>query len=191
NLINSNAPPSIVSISYGQCEAVNGETANAAYNAAYQQAVAEGISVFVAAGDSGAAGCDNNTGEATHGIGVNAFASTPYNVAVGGTDFSDTFAGTNDTYWSLGNTANFGSALSYVPEIPCNDSCAGALVSSYLGYYPTYGPSSLCNDPSLGFLLMSTVAAGGGPSQCATGAPSTSGVVSGSCAGWPKPSWQT
>src|SRR5262249_59689050 len=117
NLINSNAPPSIVSISYGQCEAVNGETANAAYNAAYQQAVAEGISVFVAAGDSGAAGCDNGAAEATHGIGVNAFASTPYNVAVGGTDFSDTFAGTNLNYWNSTNTPTFGSAISYLPEI--------------------------------------------------------------------------
>jgi len=192
NLINgSSAPPSIMSISYGQCETINGEAANAAYYSTYQQAVTEGVSVFVAAGDSGAAGCDNNVPASTFGIGVNAFASTPYNVAVGGTDFSDTLAGTNDSYWSLGNSANFGSALSYIPEIPWNDSCAGELVSTFLGYSPTYGPSSFCNDPVLGFLLMTTVAGGGGPSQCATGTPSTSGVVSGSCAGWPKPSWQS
>lgn len=191
NLINSNAPPSIVSISYGQCETVNGETANAAYHAAYQQAVSEGISVFVAAGDSGAAGCDNGAAEATRGIGVNAFASTPYNVAVGGTDFSDTFSGTNLSYWNSTNTPTFGSATSYIPEIPWNDSCAGELVSAYLGYSPTYGPTSLCNDPFLGALLLSTVAGGGGPSQCAAGTPSTAGVVSGSCAGWAKPAWQT
>jgi len=190
NLINSSAPPSIVSISYGQCETVNGAAANAAYASAYQQAVAEGVSVFVAAGDSGAAGCDNGATIATHGIGVNAFASTPYNVAVGGTDFSDTFQGINLNYWNSTNTPAFGSAISYVPEIPWNDSCAGSLVSAYLGYSPTYGPTSLCNDPFLGALLESTVAGGGGPSQCATGSPSTDGVVSGSCAGWPKPSWQ-
>src|SRR6266852_2539588 len=59
NLITATtAPPSIMSISYGQCETVNGAAANASYNSAYQQAVAEGVSVFVAAGDSGAAGCD-------------------------------------------------------------------------------------------------------------------------------------
>ncbi|HEU0369017.1 MAG TPA: protease pro-enzyme activation domain-containing protein [Candidatus Acidoferrum sp.] len=191
NLINSSAPPAIVSISYGQCETVNGAAANAAYSSAYQQAVAEGVSVFVAAGDSGAAGCDNGAAVATHGIGVNAFASTPYNVAVGGTDFSDTFSGTNLNYWNSTNTPAFGSAISYVPEIPWNDSCAGLLVSAYLGYSPTYGPTSLCNDPLLGALLESTVAGGGGPSQCATGSPSTSGVVSGSCAGWLKPYWQT
>ena len=191
NLINSATPPSIVSISYGQCETVNGETGNAAYYAAYQQAAAEGVSVFVAAGDSGAAGCDNGSAEATHGIGANAFASTPFNVAVGGTDFSDTFAGTNLNYWNSTNTPAFGSAISYVPEIPWNDSCAGNLVSAYLGYSPTYGPTSLCNDPFFGSLFMMTVAGGGGPSQCATGTPSAAGVVGGSCAGWAKPSWQS
>ncbi|HYL96676.1 MAG TPA: protease pro-enzyme activation domain-containing protein [Terriglobales bacterium] len=191
NLINaSTAPPSIMSISYGQCETVNGAAANAAFNSTYRQAVAEGVSVFVAAGDSGAAGCDNSVAEATHGIGVNAFASTAYNVAVGGTDFSDTYNNTNATYWNSSNTTSFGSAISYVPEIPWNDSCAGLLFSTYEGYSPTYGSTSLCTDPSLGPFVLSTVAGGGGPSQCATGAPSTAGVVGGSCAGWPKPSWQ-
>jgi hypothetical protein len=192
NLINANTtPPSIMSISYGQCETVNGAAANAAYNSAYQQAVAEGVSVFVAAGDSGAAGCDNSVAEATHGIGVNAFASTPNNVAVGGTDFSDTYAGTNAIYWNSSNTSAFGSAISYIPETPWNDSCAGLLFSKYEGFSPTYGSTSLCNDPSLGSFVLSTVAGGGGPSQCASGTPSTAGVVSGSCAGWSKPSWQT
>src|SRR5262249_45732249 len=156
---------------------VNGEAANAAFNSAYQQAVAEGVSVFVAAGDSGATGCDNSAAEATHGIGANAFAATPNNVAVGGTDFSDTFSGTNATYWSSSNTSAFGSAMSYVPEIPWNDSCAGALLSAYLGYSPTYGFTSLCNDPLFGSFFMTTVAGGGAPSQCASGAPSTAGVV--------------
>src|ERR1700674_4040833 len=191
NLINAGSPPSIMSISYGQCETVNGAAANAAYNAAYQQAAAEGVSVFVAAGDSGAAGCDNSVAEATHGIAVNAFASTPYNVAVGGTDFSDTFSGTNANYWNSGNTSAFGSARSYIPEIPWNNSCAGALLSTYEGHSLTYGSTSLCNDPSIGALLETTVAGGGGPSGCATGTPSTSGIVSGSCQGWPKPSWQS
>ena len=196
NLINaSTPPPSIMSISYGECETVNGAAANAAYNSAYQQAAALGVSVFVAAGDSGAAGCDNSavalTGQATHGIGANAFASTPNNVAVGGTDFSDTYSNTNATYWNSSNTSAFGSAISYVPEIPWNDSCAGALVSAAFGYSPTYGSTSLCNDPIIGWLFITTVAGGGGPSQCATGVPSTDGVVGGSCAGWPKPAWQT
>src|SRR5260370_302949 len=135
NLINANtAPPSIMSISYGQCETVNGAAANAAYNSAYQQAVTEGVSVFVAAGDSGAAGCDNSVSETTHGIAGNAFASTPNNVSVGGTDFSNTYSATNTIYWNSSKTSAFGSAISYVPETPWNDSCASFLFSTYVGY---------------------------------------------------------
>ena len=191
NLINASNPPAIMSISYGECETVNGAAANAAYNSAYQQAVAEGVSVFVAAGDSGASGCDNSAASATHGIGANAFASTPYNVAVGGTDFSDTYSGTNDVYWNPANTSTFASAQSYIPEIPWNNSCAGALLSNYLGFELTYGSASLCNDSFYGPLFQTTVAGGGSPSACATGAPSVPGVVSGSCQGWPKPPWQS
>ena len=75
NLINASpSPPAIMSISYGQCETLNGAAANAAFSSAYQQAVAEGVSVFVAAGDSAASGCDNGAAAATHGIGVNAYS---------------------------------------------------------------------------------------------------------------------
>lgn len=195
NLINqASTPPAIVSVSYGECEAANGATANAVYNTTYQQAVAEGVSVYVASGDSGGATCDQNQSAATHGIGVSAFASTPYNVAVGGTDYGDTYASTNGTYWGSSNSTNFASALSYVPEIPWNDSCAGALLTSYEGY-PVYGANSLCNYAGgivaaiLG--VATTAAGGGGPSGCATGTPSTSGIVGGSCAGYAKPTWQS
>ncbi len=74
NLINSANHPNLISISYGECEALNGATSNAAFSSAYQQAVAEGISVFAAAGDEGAASCDSGATGATHGIGVSAFA---------------------------------------------------------------------------------------------------------------------
>jgi hypothetical protein len=191
NLINATSqPPAILSISYGQCEAQNGVPANAAYSSVYQQAVTEGVSVFVAAGDSGAAGCDDSASQAMHGIGVNALASTPYNVAVGGTDFSDTYSGTNSNYWKSTSTSTFASAMSYIPEIPWNDSCAGLLITNFLHYSTSYGSSGFCNS-SLGGFLHTTVAGGGGPSGCATGAPSISGVVSGTCRGWPKPSWQS
>lgn len=192
NLINGAKPPQIVSISYGECEAENGAGSNAAFSALYQQAVAEGISVFVSAGDEGAASCDANLTAATHGIGISGFASTPYNVAVGGTDFSDTFSGTNNTYWSSSNSSVYGSALSYIPETPWNDSCAGGLLVNYLGYPSPYGGNSFCATSLAsqdGFL---TVAAGsGGPSGCAAGSPFNYGIVGGTCRGYAKPSWQT
>jgi subtilase family serine protease len=191
NLLNeSSTPPAVVSISFGECEAGNGATANAAYNSTYQQAVAEGVSVYVAAGDSGAAGCDLNQTSATHGIGVSGFASTPYNVAVGGTDFGDSFAGTNSMYWNSTNSSTFESALSYVPEIPWNNSCASVLISTVEGFATTFGSNGFCNS-AIGSSFLTTASASGGPSACATGAATTSGVVSGSCQGWAKPSWQS
>jgi subtilase family serine protease len=187
NLINGSTPPPIISISYGECEALNGALANAAYNAVYQQAVLEGISVFVAAGDEGAASCDAGATQATHGIGVSGFASTPYNVAVGGTDFGDTYASTNSTHWNSTNTSFYGSAKSYIPEIPWNDSCASVLIANYLGSSTTYGSSGFCNS-SAGQGYLDVVAGSGGPSGCASGVPSTRGVVSGTCKGYSKPS---
>jgi subtilase family serine protease len=192
NLINGSSPPKIISMSYGTCEAQNGATANAAFNSAYQQGVAEGVSVFVAAGDEGAASCDAGFSAATHGIGVGAFASTPYNVAVGGTDFGDTYQGTNNTYWSSTNSSTYGSALSYIPEIPWNDSCAGSILAVYVGYSVGYGPNGFCGSIIAQQSGNVTVGAGsGGPSGCATGAPATNLIVGGSCQGYAKPAWQT
>jgi subtilase family serine protease len=192
NLVNGSNPPSIVSISYGECEAENGAASNAAISALYQQAVAEGISVFVSAGDEGAASCDAGSTTATHGIGVSAYASTPYNVAVGGTDFSDSLDGTNANYWNTTNDANYGSALSYIPEIPWNDSCAGSLLSNFLGYTTVYGTDGFCNsNTARSDKLVTVVAGSGGPSNCASGSPASFGVANGSCAGTAKPDWQT
>ncbi len=188
NLVNGSSPPAIVSMSYGECEAANGAAANAAYNSVYEEAVALGTSVFVAAGDEGAASCDAGLANATHGIGVSAFASTPYNVAVGGTDFGDTYAGTTDSYWSTINSVSYGSALSYVPEIPWNDSCASVLFASDYGNYDANG---FCNSATGEAYYLTTASGSGGPSGCATGAAATAGVVGGTCAGYAKPSWQS
>jgi subtilase family serine protease len=192
NLINSTAPPAIISMSYGECEPYNGAAANAAYKAIFQQAAAEGVSVFVSSGDEGAASCDADLSGATHGISVSGFASTPYNVAVGGTDFGDTAAHTNSSYWSTGNTASYASARSYIPEIPWNSSCASKLLATYYGFSTSYGASGLCaSSTATRYNLITTASGSGGPSGCATGTPSRSGIVSGSCAGYAKPSWQT
>jgi len=191
NLLNeSSTPPAIMSMSYGECETFNGAASNQAFSSAFQQAVSEGVSVFVSSGDEGAASCNADEDNATYGIGVSGWASTPYNVAVGGTDFGDTYAGINSTYWSGGNSQTYESALSYIPEIPWNDSCASVLISFFLiGPGQTYGSGSLCNELE----GLTTASGSGGPSGCATGSPSGSepGVVSGTCAGWAKPSWQS
>jgi hypothetical protein len=199
NLINSATPPPIISMSYGAPETDIGSSANAAINSAYQQGAAEGVSIFVSSGDQSASGDNFATGgePAVHGIRINGFSSTPYNVSVGATDFSDTYAGTNSTYWSSTNASTYRSALSYIPEIPMSSSCANVLLADYAGYKGiTYGTSGFCNTTeALDDNLVGTWGTSGGPSGCATGAPSigniTGNVVSGSCAGYAKPSWQS
>jgi subtilase family serine protease len=191
NLINAAVTPTVISMSYGHCEALLGAATNATYNSTYQQAASEGISVFVIAGDDGGGGhgCQANGAILKDGLGVNGMGSTVYNVSVGGTDFGDTYAGTNKTYWAATNSATFGSAKSYVPEIPWNGSCASQLLASFNGFSVSYGAGGFCNSAA-GAAYQTTFAGGGGPSGCATGTPSTSDVVSGTCQGWPKPSWQ-
>lgn len=202
NVLNGPATglPSVVSISYGESEAQNGAAANAAYNAAYQQAVAEGVSIFVSSGDEDAASADDGN-VSTHGIGVSGYTSTPYNVSVGGLDFGYTPDFVNPaTYWSPTNSNTYSSALSYIQEIPWNGSCAGSLLASFfgaVGLTPTSDPLDLCNNPlvtsstSVFNYFLNGFGGSGGPSGCAAGRPSTPGVVSGSCVGYPKPRFQT
>lgn len=189
NLVNQPVPPTIVSMSYGICETEDGAAGNAAWYLVDAQAAAEGMSMFVSSGDQAAAVCDRGNAGAEYGITVNGFASTPYDVAVGGTDFGDTYAGTNSTYWNSANTSVYGSAKSYIPEIPWNDSCASQLLASANHFSTTYGSSGFCNSIA-GESYLNVIGGSGGPSGCATGAPVQYPVVGGSCEGWGKPYWQ-
>jgi subtilase family serine protease len=158
-------------------------------NELYEIAVLQGVSVFVSSGDYGAAGADENSAVATHGINASGFASTPHNVAVGGTDFADTYFNDNSTYWNTANTKLFSSALSYIPEIPWDDSCASKLITTFVGFSEPYGTSGFCNS-AFGENFLLAIAGGGAPSACAFGNSRVTWVVSGSCKGWPKPLYQ-
>jgi subtilase family serine protease len=138
----------IMNVSYGECELGNGTAGNVEYYDLWQTAASEGISVFVAAGDSGSASCDDGYSWAASGLTVSGLASTPWNTAVGGTDFNwcspDTANGSADTeckaapYWSSSNLTPPGgaqgsyTALGYVPEVPWNESCANPLTLSWV-----------------------------------------------------------
>jgi len=204
NLVSAGSPPAIISMSYGECEVVNGATSNAAFSSAFQSAAASGVSVFVSAGDSGASSCapDFFTGASTWaypGIGVTGWGESAYNVSVGGTDYEDTYNAAEggasvSTYWESTNTPASGSAKSYIPEIPWNDSCASWLVTHLEGYTTTYGTTGFCNSTTATTkdAFLSTAAGSGGPSGCATGTSANPGqaLVNGTCAGYAKPSWQ-
>ncbi len=57
NLVNSATPPSIISQSYGECEAFNGAASNLAFKTAFQTGATAGVSIFTSSGDAGASGC--------------------------------------------------------------------------------------------------------------------------------------
>ena len=200
NIISAGSPPPVISMSYGLCEAINGAASNASFSSAFQTAAAAGVSVFVSSGDNGPSLCarDFEHGDtyAYPGIGVTGWGESVYNVSVGGSDFEDLYDffeyGTpQSNYWNSTNGSNYGSAKSYIPEIPWNDSCASNLVYTVLGYEVPYGPDGSC-DSSPGYEFLSTVAGSGGPSECATGEgnPDFAYVEDTSCQGYAKPSWQ-
>jgi pseudomonalisin len=123
-IVNHNLAP-VMSMSFGLCEAALGASGNSFINSLWQQAAAQGISVFVSSGDSGAAGCDSaSASRAVAGRAVNGLCSSPYSVCVGGTEFMDS---SYSLYWSASNTMTMGSALSYIPEAVWNASAVSGL----------------------------------------------------------------
>lgn len=176
----SNIAP-VISVSFEGCEMYEG-TGNQFWSSLWEQAAAQGSTVAVAAGDGGSAGCDNFDSQyyAVLGQAVNGIASTPFNVAVGGTDFyysdysadSNTLSAQLASYWNAAqsNSAAVVSLLSPVPEQPWNGSQYGLNAGNALYY--------------------TILSGGGGASNCATSGVSTGNGTS-CTAGWPKPLWQT
>ena len=191
----------VISMSYGESEQLTGAALNASFNTTFQQAVAQGIGIFVSSGDEDAASSDGGgsactglpSGEfcAKDGISISGWMSSPYDVSVGGLDFADTYLQENSTYWNANNNVFYGSAKSYIMEQPWNDSCAGELLSTFVTGSPvTYGSTGFCNT-SIGEEFLLAVGGSGGPSACATGTASVRGVTTGTCAGYAKPSYQS
>jgi subtilase family serine protease len=149
----------VISLSFGECESDLGST-NSFIETLWEQAAAQGQTAMVSSGDDGSAGCDDDNSEqfATLGQAVSGFASTPYNVAVGGTDFyySDYATGgaSISNYWTTTPTQLPAVSIQKViPEQPWNDSQYGLDI---FNQYATDQSTSIA-------------AGSGGASNCATG----------------------
>jgi len=174
----------VLNLSFGECEAALG-SANALYAGLWEQAAAQGISVTVSSGDSGSAGCDdaNTQTEAQYGLQVNGLASTPYDIAVGGTDFAALAGpdggGADFTNYvaETSDPATLRSALGPIPETPWNDAIA------------SFPPTTVAASIPYTVPYANIVAAGGGKSGCLNGVLTDSGFI---CAGsYAKPGWQS
>ncbi len=183
-IVDNNLAP-VLADSYSVCEASAGSAYNSFIKNLWQQAAAQGITVVAAAGDSGSAGCDlpGSTPSAIKGLAVNALASTPYDVAVGGTDFYLPNGGSG--YWSATNDSTTqASAMGYIPETTWNDSCVNSnngAVSPYTGETA----EQVCNNQEASTAGLLTVLGGGG------GASGCGGASGSTCPQYVKPSWQT
>jgi trimeric autotransporter adhesin len=182
----------IISMSFGLgCEVELGSN-NQFVNSLWEQAAAQGITVMVSTGDAAAAGCDNDNTQfyAVNGTGVSGLASTPYNVAVGGTDFyyssfnqgSTAVDNQLATYWNTTPTQSPAVSImnAPIPEQPWNDSQYGLNASSIF--------------TESGSEQTSIAGGAGGASSaaiCSAGFDPFNGACIGTPSGYPKPAWQT
>lgn len=158
----------VVSVSFGLCEHDLGPAGNQFFSSLWQQAAAQGMTVLVASGDSGAAGCDPATPlntvvagtGARFGLAVSGLASTPFTTSVGGTQFNEDGAGESPspgtstaTFWSAGNDASLVNALGYIPEKVWNESCITP---------PFAQPGSQCFIPGIALGGIYVLQGGGG-----------------------------
>ena len=147
-IIDSNLAP-VMTESFGGCESQVTNAEAQGISAMAEQAAAQGITYILSSGDSGAEGCDdaNSVGLAQGPVSVSVLASTPFTVAVGGTQFNEN--GHNNTYWNMTNNSSLGSAKSYIPENVWNQSCTSAQCSAQANIFAGGGgASALFSKPS-------------------------------------------
>lgn len=157
---------SVLSVSFGQCEMYLGTAGNQFWASLWEQAAAQGQTVFVASGDTGSE-CTLEKENTVSGL-----ASTPWNVAVGGTDFyyADYATGgaSATTLWNQTNDANLGSLIAPLPEQVWDDPYGFDIISNGYQRGEDYG-------------------GGGGASNCTTQNASTFACTG----GYAKPNWQS
>lgn len=131
NLVEGGTTATIFSISYGGDEVADGYSFIQNWTNLLEEGAAQGIAIFVSTGDQGVS-TDRGSID-SQGLFVNGLADSAYNVAVGGTDFYDTAQNENSEYWRASNKKYGNSALSYVPEIPWDNSCASSILWRFNG----------------------------------------------------------
>ncbi len=200
-IVDHNLAP-IVEFGYSGCEKGLGSSNNAMINSYWQQGAAQGMTILVAAGSQGSAGCNSGAlgTPDSYGLQVNGIASSPFVTAVGGTDFGWQWgSGAFSEHWNSTSTAQYESAKGYMPEVPWNVTCTNALLQQnqdFLLYdlnnpfapFPT--TEDVCNanenNPQY-FTLLTSAGGGGGYSHCTT---LDSGGNCQAGSGYAKPGWQ-
>jgi len=130
----------IISVSYATCEP---ELGTFTLEPIFQQAAAQGQTIFAASGDQGSTSCSDPISttiplSTQQALAVNYPASSPYVTGVGGTEVSQTNAAyytQGQGYWTAQNTSAdvTTSALKYIPEVAWNDDASSGQASAANG----------------------------------------------------------
>jgi subtilase family serine protease len=99
NAIISGNAEKVISVSWGVCEAQEGPLAGAE-NALFQEAAAQGQSVFASAGDAGSSDCTDANGNPMPGAAVDDPASQPFVTGVGGTSLTSLGPPPGQSVWN-------------------------------------------------------------------------------------------
>ncbi|MEW6735106.1 MAG: S53 family peptidase [Acidobacteriota bacterium] len=145
--VNNLPDTKVISISFGLCERDLGPTFQAVFNNLYKQAAAQGQTVLVSSGDTGANDCRDGSGKQVNGL-----ASSPFAVSVGGTslnlrfnDSGDATAVNNERAWN-----GSGGGISVIYSRPAYQTIGGLA-----GVTRTVPDVSLLADPgSPGFFIV-------------------------------------
>jgi len=167
----------VISTSWGLCESNTGQAEVLTLDTIFKQAAVQGISIYAAAGDSGAYDCNDTS------LAVDSPADDPYVTGVGGTNLQ---LGANNGYGSESVWANAsdtqrspegaggGGGVSSVFVQPAWQTGSG-VISSYSSGQPCGAPSgqycrevpdiSADADPASGYAVYCTVTASGCPAS--------------------------
>jgi subtilase family serine protease len=163
----------VVTISWGQCEAMLGQTDAAAENALFEQATVQGQSIVAASGDSGAEDCDGSGAVPQTQAAVDDPSSQPFVTGVGGTTLSALGPRPTESVWNSGGTILSGtlqpgasgggiSSLWAMPTPQLNSAAALNVRTAQAAGSTCGHPGGLCRevpdvaadgDPASGYLI--------------------------------------
>ena len=155
----------ITTISWGECESQSGAAELQTLDGIFKQGAAQGISLFAAAGDSGAYDCNDTN------LAVDSPAGDPYITGVGGTNLQETNGTyTSESVWSdptdtqrSANGAGGGGGLSSTFDLPSWQVAPG-VSNQYSNGKREVPDVSADADPKTGYAIYCTVSASGCPS---------------------------
>ncbi|HEX5234470.1 MAG TPA: protease pro-enzyme activation domain-containing protein [Silvibacterium sp.] len=141
---------SIISSSYGTCEADLSSSDVTTLQSWFEQANMQGQTIIAASGDNGATDCESisnpttivNGDEATLGLAVDIPAASPSVTGIGGTEFLADVSSAG-SYWNSSNSAGNVSAIQYIPEKVWDDTSTANGIESGGG-----GKSALFGKPT-------------------------------------------